>query len=101
MGDVTYEDYQDLVRKLSLANERVRDFQERVSGRDARIAALEAQLAEARKALEMIDREATIANDVIRLNRDGGGQGRVKVATAMHRIAAAARRALTGGQKNG
>lgn len=46
MVDVSYEDYQDLVRKLSLANERVRDLQERVSGRDAHIAALEAQLAE-------------------------------------------------------
>lgn len=48
MADVTYEDYQDLVRKLSLANERVRDLQERVSIREACIAALEAQLAEAR-----------------------------------------------------
>lgn len=45
MADVTYEDYQDLVRKLSLANERVRDLQERVSGREAHIAALKAQLA--------------------------------------------------------
>jgi hypothetical protein len=44
MVDVTYEDYQDLVRKLSLANERVRDLQERVSGREAYIAVLEAKL---------------------------------------------------------
>jgi hypothetical protein len=30
--------------------------------------------------------EAKQANDVIALNRDGGGQGRIAVATAMHRI---------------
>lgn len=40
-----------------------------------------------REALRKIADEAAKANDVIRLNRDGGGQGRVKVATAMHRIA--------------
>lgn len=49
-----------------------------------------------RKTLERISAEATVANDVIRLNRDGGGNGRVKVATAMHRIAQWAKAALAG-----
>lgn len=35
-----------------------------------------------------IHKEAATANDAIRLNRDGSGSGRVKVATAMNRIAA-------------
>jgi hypothetical protein len=42
---------------------------------------------EARKMLKSIHDEAVIANDVIRLGRDDEGSGRVKVATAMHRIA--------------
>lgn len=45
------------------------------------------ELVRARKRLEEIHAEATAANDVIKLNRDGGGQGRIRVATAMHRIA--------------
>lgn len=45
-------------------------------------------------ALAAILKEATIANDVIRLKRDKSGQGRIKVATAMHRIAAIAAAAL-------
>jgi hypothetical protein len=36
--------------------------------------------------LEEIRAEARTANDVIALGRDGKGNGRVKVATAMHRI---------------
>jgi len=54
-------------------------------------------------ALQKISEEATVANDVIRLNRDGGGNGRVKVATAMHRIAEWAKAALatTEGSDNG
>jgi hypothetical protein len=39
-----------------------------------------------RKIVDAIRKEAATANEVIRLNRDGGGSGRVKVATAMHRI---------------
>lgn len=46
--------------------------------------AVETELVEA---LNAIQAEAIVANDVIRLNRDGGGNGRVKVATAMHRVA--------------
>lgn len=46
------------------------------------------------KLLEAILAEARMANDVIKLNRDGGGQGRVKVATSMHRIEQFAREAL-------
>lgn len=38
------------------------------------------------KALQEINNEAKKANNVIKLNRDGKGSGRVKVATAMHRI---------------
>lgn len=45
-------------------------------------------------ALAEIAKEAAAANEVIRLNRDGRGQGRIRVATAMHRIHAAARAAL-------
>lgn len=48
------------------------------------------RLAKLERALTEINREATVANDVIRLNRDGDGQGRIRVATAMHRIAALA-----------
>lgn len=40
-----------------------------------------------RRTLNAVYREAAMANEVIRLNRDGQGQGRIKVATAMHRIA--------------
>jgi hypothetical protein len=47
------------------------------------------------KALHQIADEAKTANDVIRLNRDGRGQGRVRVATAMHRIAMWANTALS------
>lgn len=46
------------------------------------------------KLLEEILKEATTANDVIRLNRDGQGQGRIRVATAMHRIAKHAEAAI-------
>jgi|GEM_PF-1810646 len=45
--------------------------------------------------LQKIADEADMANYVIALNRDGGGQGRVKVATAMHRIAVDAKKALS------
>jgi len=45
--------------------------------------------------LQKIADEADMANNVIALNRDGGGQGRVKVATAMHRIAVDAKKALS------
>lgn len=42
------------------------------------------------RSLERIMREiqkhAVMANNVIRLNRDGSGNGRVKVATCMHHI---------------
>ncbi|MDE2107399.1 MAG: hypothetical protein KGL39_59940 [Patescibacteria group bacterium] len=55
-----------------------------------RIAELEARLARAEEALK----EAKIANETIRLNRDGQGSGRVKVATAMHRIEQLLRAAL-------
>ena len=61
-------------------------------------AALEAAQLPARpvvKALGQIHAEASMANEVIRLNRDGAGQGRVKVATAMHRIARWAEDALS------
>jgi len=37
-------------------------------------------------ALKEIQAHATMANNVIRLNRDGAGNGRVKVATCMHHI---------------
>ncbi|MBC7149056.1 MAG: hypothetical protein H5U22_06720 [Rhizobium sp.] len=47
-----------------------------------------------RAALEVINKEAKVANDVIRMNRDGGGNGRVKVATSMHRIEQSSRAAL-------
>lgn len=67
MADVTYEDYQDLVRKLSLANERIRNLQERVSIREACIAALEAQLAEAREALEWHPIETAPLNTIVDL----------------------------------
>ena len=40
-----------------------------------------------RQALATIKAEADIANEVIRLRRDQEGSGRVKVATALHRIA--------------
>jgi len=52
--------------------------------------------------LRSILKEAELANNVIALNRDGGGQGRIKVATAMHRIADRARRgvALLEGSSN-
>lgn len=59
-----------------------------------RIAALSAENERLRKALERVAAEAKTANDVIRMNRDGGGNGRVKVATAMHRIAHGATAAL-------
>lgn len=42
-----------------------------------------------------IEKHATMANNVIRLNRDGGGNGRVKVATCMHHIERLARNALS------
>lgn len=46
--------------------------------------------------LEEIAREAATANEVIRLGREREGSGRVKVATALHRISElAARAALT------
>lgn len=48
-----------------------------------------------RKALGRIAQEARTANHVIALNRDGQGSGRVKVATAMHRIEKIAREALS------
>lgn len=38
------------------------------------------------EALRQIEIEAKFANNVISHNRDGQGQGRVKVATSMHRI---------------
>lgn len=44
--------------------------------------------------VEAIAHEAKVANDVIALKRDADGQGRIKVATAMHRIAQLAERAL-------
>lgn len=53
------------------------------------IAALSAHQGEVerlRKALAAIAREVEVANDVIRLERDLSGSGRVKVATAIHRI---------------
>jgi hypothetical protein len=50
------------------------------------------------KALEAVLKEAAAANEAIRLNRDGSGSGRVKVATAMHRIACIAETALAKGQ---
>ena len=53
----------------------------------AEILALQAQVDALEAGLKMIETEANRANDVIRLNRDGQGQGRIKVATAMHRIA--------------
>lgn len=46
------------------------------------------------KLLEAILAEARMATDVIRLNRDGEGRGRIKVATSMHRIERLAREAL-------
>lgn len=49
----------------------------------------------AAKLLEAILAEARMANDVVKLNRDGGGQGRVKVATSMHRIERFAAKALS------
>ena len=50
------------------------------------------------EALVAIAREAKQANDVISLNRDGQGQGRVRVATAMHRIEAMASTVLAAEQ---
>ncbi|MGB6087753.1 Lar family restriction alleviation protein [Parvibaculum sp.] len=50
---------------------------------------------EVRRLLKKIADEADMANNVIALNRDGSGQGRVKVATSMHRIAADAKKALS------
>lgn len=57
--------------------------------------AQQARIAELEKAIVSVAAEAKGANDVIRLNRDGGGSGRVKVGTAMHRIEAIARQALS------
>lgn len=51
--------------------------------------------AELIKVLEIISAEARVANDVIALKRDADGQGRIKVATAMHRIAKLSEAALT------
>ncbi len=48
-----------------------------------------------RKVLASIAQEARTANSVIAMKRDGSGSGRVKVATAMHRIERMAREALT------
>lgn len=39
-----------------------------------------------RQALEFCRSEAATANEVIRLKRDQSGQGRIRVATALHRI---------------
>ncbi len=50
--------------------------------------------------IEAIQREAKLANDVIRLKRDEDGQGRIKVATAMHRIAHLCDAALHKGNTN-
>lgn len=36
--------------------------------------------------LKEIEDQAAFANNVIAHNRDGSGSGRIKVATAMHRI---------------
>lgn len=44
--------------------------------------------------LKRIADEAEFANNVIAHNRDGAGSGRIKVATAMHRIERLARDAL-------
>jgi hypothetical protein len=46
------------------------------------------------EALNQVLNEAAAANEVIRLNRDGQGSGRVKVATALHRIEHIARAAI-------
>lgn len=66
---------------------------------------LEAINAELLKALGAIRKEAETANIAISLHRDGSGQGRIKVATAMHRIAqwsaATITRALEGEAGNG
>jgi hypothetical protein len=89
----------ELVERLREASERDRslgllDLLEILGSRlqeaADRIADLEARLARAEEALK----EAKIANETIRLNRDGQGSGRVKVATAMHRIEQLLRAAL-------
>jgi len=67
----------------------------------AKLAERDKEVKRLRKAVAMIDDEARRANEVISLNRDGGGQGRVKVATAMHRIASWARAALASTEKEG
>lgn len=96
MADVTYEDYQDLVRKLSLANERIRDLEKHVSGQDAFIAALEAKLAEARKALEAIYTQArSLPAHTSAVTQEHALTYKLAV------IRDAAIRALTGGQEDG
>lgn len=47
------------------------------------------------KALRHIKHEADTANEVIRLGRSGSGQGRIRVATALHRIAKQSAAALS------
>lgn len=54
----------------------------------------DAVIAELRKIITAVRAEAAKSNKVIALNRDGCGQGRIKVATAMHRIEEWTRTAL-------
>lgn len=92
-GGGNTEWWQDYVRaEIGRANDFHADIHERS---EATIAALKAENERLREALEQIMSEAKVSNDVIRMNRDGGGNGRVKVATAMHRIEREARAALT------
>lgn len=58
--------------------------------------ALEAENARLKKVLKFCLDEAQRANKIIALNRDGQGQGRIGVATVMHRIEHHASAALTG-----
>lgn len=95
----------DLEQQLAEAREEIARLRKLVSSSEAERyrscgellicnTSLEASLASFERVMRSIEKEAVLANEVIRLNRDGQGQGRVKVATAMHRIAQTAAAAL-------